>query len=893
MIKPYKHCFYNFRRKSVYLKMVGDTTFKEFKYKKDYWVKDPSGNSEITDIYGVPMVRRTNYIKSEVDNIKKSGIPVAESDLRENVKFLHRLYDNIDLEADINDWNVCLFDIEIASGDGFPYAEKAEYPINLITCYSSQTKQTYTWGLQEYTGNDVRVTNYKHFDNEVSLLKDWVRWFSAQNFDVWSGWNSKLFDVTYIINRIKNLREKYNIKEILENHLSPIQEPPRKQEVVDRETQVKLGETYDIQGLVHLDYMELYKSFIFQDSLQSYTLNFVSNHELNKGKGQLDGSINQIYKTNWNQFVEYNVEDVNILVEIELKRQLFPLSIEYAYDCVSTLDVILNKVPTTTGYILKFLHRNKKVLNDKKFAIDEDWWHKEKMYIVKNGKETVYQNCKYENESKPEYTFEAYKVKAGYCYDYAGRYDNCMSFDITSSYPFHIMQYNISPEVKCIKPTESQINSGEVIETDINGVGFYRTNNAILPSVVKQVFDERKEYKKLMKKYYSENNKVMGEVYFNKQNVKKLIINSIYGVSLTKTFHLYDIDCARVILRSARVTLRDWLRRYADKYYVNKSFISALEKEFGLNFRNKSEFKVEDRESFTVHADTDSLYLCFNEAIERLKEEGVPLNTEIEYRNAFSKIESILQNMFNKVLEVRAKKHKVDNLIMFSRENIFLNMFCYAKKMYIGNIIDNEGKQISFDTPKHKIMGVSIKRSDMPEFCKDSAEKLAFDICEGQGYEKSLEYILSTYKTYKTFDIEELKATTSVSDYNKYIEHPIEHYIKNGLYFKKGTIFGARLALTWNFIIEKYNLPYIPIGSGDKFNYFYLIPKNCYNLDAIGFVGNYPDEFRDMFEVDYEVMFEKTFLPLFNSMFKILGWIGKRKKDKILLIENKFNDFFS
>lgn len=76
--------------------------------------------------------------------------------------------------------------------------------------------------------------------------------------------------------------------------------------------------------------------------------------------------------------------------------------------------------------------------------------------------------------------FEKFHVKAGYCYDYPGRFDDCMSFDITSSYPHHIMQFNISPETVVRHPTKEQIESGEVIMSDVAEVGFLRTDDAIL-----------------------------------------------------------------------------------------------------------------------------------------------------------------------------------------------------------------------------------------------------------------------------------------------------------------------------------------------------------------------------------------------------------------------------
>ena len=136
-----------------------------------------------------------------------------------------------------------------------------------------------------------------------------------------------------------------------------------------------------------------------------------------------------------------------------------------------------------------------------------------------------------------------------------------------------------------------------------------------------------------------------------------------------------------------------------------------------MKFKNHEPLKVRGRDVCIVHNDTDSqksCYLCFNEAVERLKEEGIPFNTEEEKRDVYSHVENVYQNFFNKVLSIRAKKSNTTNKIIFNRENIFTNMFCFAKKLYIGSVIDSEGDKYSFDKPKHKIMGVPIKRRRQP-----------------------------------------------------------------------------------------------------------------------------------------------------------------------------------
>lgn len=71
-MEAYKHCFYNNNNKTIYLRTVEDKHYRKITYNKDYYVKDPTEQSPIKDIYGVPVVRRTHYDRSAVDQLKKA-----------------------------------------------------------------------------------------------------------------------------------------------------------------------------------------------------------------------------------------------------------------------------------------------------------------------------------------------------------------------------------------------------------------------------------------------------------------------------------------------------------------------------------------------------------------------------------------------------------------------------------------------------------------------------------------------------------------------------------------------------------------------------------------------------------------------------------------------------
>ncbi len=558
--------------------------------------------------------------------MKEAGIWITESDIGEIPSFLNSYYFNKELTANADDMRVCFMDIEISSGEKykpkhqiqirkidnknhevfltalyqleleldsnlfevfdeekkiwikydkscyapvneFPEPTKAKYPINLITCYNSVTKEIKTFGLNPYTGNEKTFT-YIYKKDEFELLKSFVKYFSRENFDVISGWNVDAFDMTYIVNRLIKLKKIYGDDREYENYLSPLREI--KQEVLtdDKDKKKVIGHHYIFAGINMLDYMKVYKKF--GEEQPTYSLNYVCQEEINEGKTELDGQMNIVYKTNWNLFVEYNIQDVMLVVKLDQKLKYLELIYQYSYDCRAIFDKTFGKVATSEGYILNYMRHHDLVMPDRQPSTI-DWWKDEKMYIVKDKLgQPYYQNC---TEKSPT-SFEDFFVKAGYCLAVPGLYEDVLSGDIRSSYPHQIMMYNISPETKVIKPTKEQIDSGELIESDINGVWFKRTEHAILPDIVKEVFNERMYYKKLKDEATS---KELKEFYDKRQLNKKLIINSIYGVCLNAGFHLFDIDCARCITRAARQCIK-YLISTTENYYVSKAFINDAKK---------------------------------------------------------------------------------------------------------------------------------------------------------------------------------------------------------------------------------------------------------------------------------------------------------------------------
>lgn len=280
--------------------------------------------------------------------------------------------------------------------------------------------------------------------------------------------------------------------------------------------------------------------------------------------------------------------------------------------------------------------------------------------------------------------------------------------------------------------------------------------------------------------------------------------------------------------------------------------------------------QVKNRKNSVVQIDTDSCYCCFQE----FKEEICP---DMDGFVWFDALDAQLDMMWKKVLQIRADKKKIPQLIKFCRENMFKGFFSFAKKLYIGSIVDSEGIRFSFEQPEPKIKGVSLQKDEMPFFCKKEAIPLAFDIMHGISKQDAISRIVDIYEEFKKQPVDEISSKRSVTDYTKYVDQPIEYFIENGLSkFKKGMPANVKMALAYNYTCAKNMMVLEPIESNSKFNYIHILPTNKYGFDSIAYIGSWPKEFAQMFEVDYEESFRKFCLSVFQSMFEILGWGSKK-----------------
>jgi DNA polymerase elongation subunit (family B) len=817
----YKRIYHDMQRGKIHLWefIDGRTRKRVIDHPIEYYVPDDSGTSDIKDIFGNPVKKMISDDYFRMKEIRNTGLKLCESDIGETTKYLQKNYLGKDLKPDMSQWNVCDIDIEIESGNEFPHEDQAKYPINLITIWSSKTKQYYIFGNRPYTGDSPDAKNYVCIENEKEMLIKFMTFFKHCNFDIITGWNV-WFDIKYITNRLHNIG--------VENmSFSPIDN-----------VYVNNHGDMSIAGLIVLDYMQLYKE-IDRTPQESYSLNSVSMNELGVGKLELEGQINVAYKTNWNRFVEYNINDVFLVRKLDEKKKLIELMINFAYQALIPVERAMSTIAVITGYILKYLHQNNMVLPDKP------------------------------NVFKEEYP-------GAYNHSLPGVYENCISFDVESMYPHVLIGFNVSPEtlVTDFDPTL------DLIPTPIEGIYYRKDKKGVLPIITEMVFKERKIFKTKEKilnaheqgmsiediaktfhitvedatKRIADMKAEGGTVvyYHMQQGVRKVIANSMYGVMGNPYFHLYSRDNAMTVTSGGQDLIK-YLSNQINLYFIEK---------FHVEFKSK---KINSE--VVILVDTDSCYVCLNEVAKSL---GVDVSTHeklLKWQDSFNK--EFFEPFFNQILQKYADKYGIKQLINFKREKTITKQIVLKNKRYVAEYISNEG--IIYKEPQLTFVGVEVVRSGTPQYCRDHLKATIKTLFDTFDQKLLINKMIEIKDGFFKQPIDMIASPRGINNYNKYAQTS-EYYIKNGLSYVKGCQIHIRAAINYNYITKKYGLPLQPAADGSKIKFIYTYENNEIATNVIGFIGKYPVEFTKIFKIDYESQWEASFIHTIQQFFDVLNW---------------------
>jgi len=728
-----------------------------------------------------------------------------------------------EVDYDINQMKIYAMDIEVQCENGFPDVEAAAEEMLSITIKDMVTKKFYIWAVRDF---ETEHENFI-FDSERDMLKGFLEWWVQHTPDILTGWNVNLYDVPYIARRLNRILGEKWMKS-----LSPWNRANEREIYV----QGRKNYAYDVSGVNILDYLDLYRKFTYSNQ-ESYRLDHIAFVEL--GQRKLDHSeyenFRDFYTRDWQKFIEYNIQDTELIDRLEDKMKLLELAITMSYDAKVNFEDVYSQVRMWDTMIYNYLADKNIVPPPRKGS------KKDEKYAGAYVKEPI-----------------------------PGKYDWVVSFDLNSLYPHLIMQYNISPETlwETRHPSASverllnqEVDLSGKFAVCANGAQYRKDIKGFLPEMMEKIYTERVIYKKKMiqaKKDYEKSPSKQLEKDISKFNniqmARKIQLNSAYGAVGNQYFRYYNLLNAEAITLSGQVSIR-WIE--------NK-----------MNQKMNKILKTEDVD-YVIASDTDSIYLNLGPLVEGVYK-GRKETDEVIVGFIDKVCSMELEPYIESSYEALAKYvNAYDQKMFMKRETIANKGIWTAKKRYILNAWDIEG--VRFAEPKLKVMGIEAVKSSTPGACRDKIKE-CLKVIMNSDEEDAQEFIAQFREEFNELPIEDIAFPRGCNGINKWAN-------QTSIY-SKGTPIHVRGALLYNYHNTKQRLThkYPLIQDGEKIKFIYLKTPNKISENVISFPNTFPREFGLDKQVDYELQFSKSFLEPIKVIMDTIGW----KPEKIASLEFLF-----
>lgn len=793
----------------IYERFVDDTGKKQFsssKYKPSLFVSS-------TIKTGYETIHKQPVKKIQFDSIYKAkdwakynkDITLGNIDFQ--YPYISDYYPN-DIEYNVDDVDTFYLDIEVTADNGFPDINNPQDSVTAITvCFKDIY---YVWGLDTYTTSRSDVV-YRKCQNEDELILLFISFWTKHKPDILTGWYVKFFDIPYLIARCIKLGLKDQVK-----LLSPIKTIFEKHTTIHK----KDYKYYDIYGVAILDYIDLYKKFNLKKQ-ESYKLGYIGYVELGMEKIQDDEIAGyNLYKTDYQKFIDYNIRDVEIVVGLEKKKKMIELVMFIAYHAKINYQDVFSPVKTWDNIIFNYLKQ-----------------HNIAIPLKDSG-------------SKGEEYIGAYvKIPE------TGRYTNILLFDIKSLYPSIICSLNISPETLCephtqdLRDLRSDLSVDCVLEklvttnalkkhnysVGVNGALYDRTKQGMLPILVKKLFADRTTAKTKMltlKKQDAVLHKDDISYLDIKQHAFKILLNSLYGGLGNQYFRFYNIDNAEAITLTGQTIIK-WIIQGVDEH-LNKHF-----KTKGVNY--------------IFYCDTDSIFISLpNVPVDKLQE----ISDNV--------ISPAIEDLF---VELHDYLNMYENFFTMGRELIATTGIWTAKKRYMMNVTNKDNIDYSAD-PILEIKGIESVRTTTPEICRKKIEECIKLILRED--ESVVEDFINNFEIeFNKLPPEDIASPTTVNNIEDYMSD-----VSSIKPYNKSTPIQVRGSILYNMKLKEMGLTnkYSEIQSGEKVKYVYLKVPNGIDENVIAFSSVLPNEYDLHDYIDYKTQFTKSFLEPIKRITTVINW---------------------
>ena len=820
---------------------------QKIKYKPKLYVQSPkpsrwkSLNNDYVEEIAFDSIRDARDFVKQYEGVSNFTI---YGNTRYDCAFLSDIFPN-EIDWDISKVSIAYIDIEVGSENGFPEPSRANEAITAITIYLDQKYHVFGCGDFVNTRTDV---DYIKCQDEFELIDKFIDLWTMHYPDIVSGWNIKFFDFPYLINRINRL---YGDEKSLK--FSPWGKLNQGEITFKGKTQ----QCYDIMGVSMLDYYELYRKYSSNPNQESFKLDHIASVEL--GERKLDYSefenLYQLYRQDYQKFIEYNIKDVELVERLEDKIRLIELAMTLAYDAKVNYDDVFSQVKMWDTITYNALKKKHIAIPPKKNTT------KDAAYAGAYVKDPI-----------------------------IGMHEWVASFDLNSLYPHLIMMYNLSPETlveigsfndeirKFFGDHGPKINVDNMlnqkIPTDIlktfnltitpNGQLFHKEKQGFLSEIMETMYEDRAMYKKKAIEARKQKEKSVSESekkelekqiakFNNIQLAKKVTLNSAYGAIGNQWFRFFDIRIAEAITLSGQLAIK-WIEKK-------------------LNVHLNTMLKTKDVD-YIIASDTDSIYVNLGGLVQKYISETDKLKT-IRILDKFceDKIQPFINESYQELADyVNAYAQKM----IMKREALADKAIWTAKKRYLMNVYNNEG--VEYAKPKMKIMGLEAIKSSTPSACRQKIKE-ALEVILSKDQQSVIEFVEKFREEFKSLPVSEIAFPRGVNGLEKYSDNKSIYGSKTPIHVRGSLLFNHHIIK--NDLTKKYE----QIKEGEKIKFIYLREPNPIQSDVISFMSSIPKEFDLENYIDYNTMFDKSFVEPLKIVLDAINW----KVEKT----NSLEDFFS
>lgn len=402
----------------------GERVYQQYPSIYTFYYDDPRGKHRT--IFDTPVSKFSTKHRKEFQKELRlqSGRKLWESDINPVFRCLSDNYLNYEAPK----LHTVFFDIEVDFDPSKGYAPPAD-PFNKITAISLYLdwldkmitlvlppKTLSTETAEEIAG---RFSDTFVFDREEDLLETFLN--LIDDADVLSGWNSEGFDIPYTVMRINRVLSKDDTR-----RFNLWEQLPKKRMFARFGTE---SLTFDLVGRVHLDYMQLYRKYTYEER-HSYSLDAIGEHELNERKVAYTGTLDELYNKDFYTFIDYNRQDTMLLAKLDKKLKFLDLANVIAHSNTVLLQTTMGAVAVTEQAIINDAHAQNLVVPDRK---KKDW----------NDDDDRFSS----GEDDDEIDLNDFGAAGAYvAYPKKGMHEWIGSVDINSLYPSAIRALNMGPE---------------------------------------------------------------------------------------------------------------------------------------------------------------------------------------------------------------------------------------------------------------------------------------------------------------------------------------------------------------------------------------------------------------------------------------------------------------